>query len=74
MSPLPCVPAGRFRRSGTRDVEAAGYQFCGPSSWLSSQAAVARLGRIPDPYKPAWSEPLARHAAPNPQPDYAISG
>ena len=30
MSPLPRVPAGRFRRSGTRDLaEAAGRLFCG---------------------------------------------
>jgi hypothetical protein len=33
MSPLPRVPAGRFRRSGTRDLaEAAERLFCGPWS------------------------------------------
>ena len=33
MSPSPCVPAGRFRRSGTRDfADAAERLFCGPGS------------------------------------------
>jgi len=33
MSPLPRVPAGRFRRSGTRDfAETAERLFCGPRS------------------------------------------
>jgi hypothetical protein len=30
-------------------------------------------GGFPTPYKPLGGQPPARHAAPNPQPDYAIS-
>ena len=68
MSPSPCVPAGRFRRSGTRDfAEAAERLFGGPWSQGQSWASIRCVGH------PHLGARASRRAEPPAQPALALT-